>query len=391
MPKRVSAVVISVSGLIWTLTTATSSLMACVLCANQGDPLSVEIERARLVVFGAVTSSRLKPNAVEGVSEFAIEAVLKDDGSLKDRKSIPISRYVPANPSIKFLVFIDVVDGTFDAYRSLVFRSNRVVDYLRRMPARAQSGSSDQNVARLKYLFDYLNDTEPEIAADAFKEFAVTSDRDVALAAPHFSAEKLRQWLIDPKTDPSRLSLYGYLLGACGSRAADAALLKNSILRPDERLANAVDGLLAGLIQLDPEEGWRLAKELLQRGDLSFVRKRGILTTLAFLYSAHREAVQEQVAAITGLMLLQPDIMDLAIEHLRRWQLWTHTEQILSQYGKPAASAPMTQRSIIRYALSCAAVEGHPKAKPFLEDLRRSSPDLVKEVEEGLRNDALPR
>lgn len=391
MPTRVLAVVVSLASLIWAWTASTSPLTACVLCANQGDPLSVEIERARLVVFGAVTSSRLKPNAVEGVSEFAIEAVLKDDGSLKERKSIPISRYVPANPSIKFLVFIDVVDGTFDAYRSLVFRSNRVVDYLRRMPAKAQPGSGATNVARLKYLFDYLNDAEAEIAADAFKEFAMTNDREVALAAPHFSPEKLRQWLVDPKTDPSRLSLYGYLLGACGSRAADAPLLKNSILQPDERLANAVDGLLAGLIQLAPEDGWQLAKELLQRGNLSFVRKRGILTTLAFLYAAHRESVQEQVTAIAGLMLHQADIMDLAIEHLRRWQLWTHTELILSQYGTPAASAPMTQRSIIRYALSCAAVEGHPKAKAFLADLRRSSPALVKEIEEGLRNDALPR
>jgi hypothetical protein len=364
---------------------------ACVLCINLGDPLSIEMERAKLVVFGSVTSSRVKPNSLEGTSEFAIEAVLKDDGTLKDRKTIPINRYVPANPAIKFMIFVDVVDGTFDAYRSLVFKSPRVVSYLKNMPAKAKPGTNESNTPRLRYVFDFLNDAEPEIAADAYKEFATIPDRDVALAAPHFSAERLRQWLTDPKTDPARLSLYGYLLGACGTKGADAPLLKNCILRPDERMGNAIDGLLAGLIQLDPSEGWRLAQELLKRDDLSFVRKRGILTTLTFLHAAHGEAVRPQVAATVGLMLKQPDILDLAIEHLRQWRLWTHTDVILAQYGTPAAAAPMTQRNIIRYALTCAAAGDQPRATAFITELRRTRPELVQEVEEGLRSDVLPR
>lgn len=370
---------------------ATAPALACVLCINQGDPLSIEIDRAKLVVFGAVTSSRVKPNSIEGTSEFAIEAVLKDDGTLKDRKTIPINRYVPANPAIKFMIFIDVVEGTFDAYRSLVFKTPRVVTYLKEMPAKAKPGSNETNAPRLRYLFDFLNDAEPEIAADAYKEFATSTNRDVALAAPHFSAEKLRLWLTDPKTDPTRLSLYGFLLGACGTKGADAPLLKNCILRPDERMGNAIDGLLAGLIQLDPSDGWRVAQELLQRDDLSFVRKRGMLTTLTFLYSAHGEAVQPQVVATVGLMLKQPDIMDLAIEHLRQWRLWAHTDVILAQFGTPAATAPMTQRNIIRYALTCSAAGDQPRATAFIMELRRARPDLVKEVEEGLRSDALPR
>ncbi|HMP01308.1 MAG TPA: hypothetical protein PKD86_06185 [Gemmatales bacterium] len=366
-------------------------VQACVLCVNLGDPFTIEIERARLVVFGSVASSRLNPNAVDGTSEFLIEAVIKDDGTLKERKTIPINRYVPANPKIKFMIFVDVVDGAYDVYRSLVFSTDRVVNYLKNLPPRGKAETDETMAARLRYLFDFLNDAEPEVAADAYKEFATSSNRSVALAAPSFSADKLRTWLTDPKTDPARLSLYGYLLGACGDPARDVALLKGCVLRPDERMSNAIDGLLAGLIQLNPAEGWRVAQDVVTTSEMSFVRKRGVLTTMTFLYSAHGAAVKPQVLALSGLMLKQADIMDLVMEHLRRWQLWDHTDVILGLYGTPAAAAPMTQRNIVRYALSCGATAHHAKAAAFIAELRRTRPDFVKDVEEGLRLEALPR
>ena len=71
---------------------------------------------------------------------------------------------------------------------------------------------------------------------------------------------------------------------------------------------------------------------------------------------------------------------DLAVEDLRQWREWGLTAEVLAQYGKPTHAAPMVRRAIVRYVLTCP----RPEARQFSEQLRRTDPQLLREVEESL-------
>ena len=82
-------------------------------------------------------------------------------------------------------------------------------------------------------------------------------------------------------------------------------------------------------------------------------------------------------------VLPEGDLADLAIEDLRRWQMWDMTADVLSQYGKKSHSAPIMRRAILRYALSAAV--SNAEAAKFVAERRQQEPALLKEVEESLQ------
>jgi hypothetical protein len=358
---------------------------ACDLCAPQGPPLSVQVEQARMVLFGPVVSSRLGLDGTSGTSELKIEAVVKPDDHIKGRATVSLPRYVPADPKVKFLVFLDIVKGQLDPYRGVAFNSGTIVNYLRNAPASDPKADPQVRAERLRYFFKFLNDQEPEIAADAFKEWATASNLEVGLAAGKLSAEELRAWLMNPKTPAPRLSLYSFLLGACGTEK-DAELLRRLILNPDDRMGTAIDGLLAGYIRLRPDDGWKLTLEVAGDPKRPFTQRHAIVRLLRFYHGYQPQEARDHLLRCTAVLLKQPDIMDIAVDQLRQWKLWNLTDQVLALYKTKDADAPITKRAIIRYALSCPETS----AKQFIKELRRTEADLVNDVQESLRIEAPP-
>ena len=360
---------------------------ACDLCTPQGPPLSRHVHNARFVVFGPIVSAKLGADNLSGTSEVKIEGLVKTNGTLKENDTLTLPRYAPPDPKFKYLIFVDVVKGQLDPYLVIPFPANtRVVAYLKNAPPYDPQAKPEDKARRLLYYFKPLQDPEPEIAADAYKEWATASNLEVGLAAPHVSAADLRAWLLDPKTPTMRLSLYGFLLGACGTDQ-DADLLRRMVLNPNERTGNALDGLLAGYIRLRPQDGWKLTLEVLGDTRRPFLQRHSILRLLRFYHGYQPREAREPILRCMAQMLSQPDMLDLAIDQLRSWQLWELTGRILALWGTKDADAPVTKRSIIRYALLCPL----PEAKQFVAMVRQQDPRLVKEVEENLPFEARPR
>jgi hypothetical protein len=357
------------------LLTLAAAGQACDLCPNQGQPLSQELTQARAVVFGPIVNAKLGLDGTSGTSQLQVDAVIKPDPIIKDQKLITLPRYVPPDPKVKFLVTLDVVRGQLDPYRGIAFNSPRVVKYLQDAPQKRPEATPETNAERLRYFFQYLNDAEAEIASDAFKEWASASNREVGLVANKLKPDELRKWLVDPQTPSHRLSLYGFLLGACGNER-DADLLRRFILNPDERMGPALDGLLAGLIKLNDREGWRLTKQILDDDKRSFTQRHSVLRMLRFYHGYLPNETRQHLLECGGIMLGEADLIDLAIDHLRQWQMWDLTPRLLGLYGTKEASAPITKRAIIRYALACP----QPEAKRFIEEMKAKDPDLVQEV-----------
>lgn len=355
--------------------------VACDLCPQSGAPLSYEIKNAKMVVFGHVTNAKFGLDRNTGSTELAIDAMIKADPQFKDLKTITLPGYTPPDPNVKgFLVMLDAPKGRLDPYRGIACSSDRIVRYLQDSPPFLDDKAPvDRRGERLLYYFKHLNDSESDIAFDAYKEWAMAGNREVGSVASKVSAKDLRTWLVDPKTPTSRLSLYAFLLGACGNDT-DAELLKRFVLTRDDRVTPALDGLLAGLIRLRPEEGWKLTEQVITESKLPFTQRYSVLRLLRFCYGSQPDHYRGQVLRCCTL-LLSSDVQDLTVDDLRKWQLWDLTDQVLSLWGED--KAPITKRAIVRYCLICPDA----KSKKFIEKMQRQDPKLVKEVELTLQSE----
>jgi hypothetical protein len=361
---------------------------ACSLCFNIKQTGTLRQEAlsptARLVLFGTLSNARLTSDRGAGTTDFTISAVLRADPTLSEpqRKQkgdvVVLPHYLPPERPgavVHCLAFCDVIGGRCDPYRPLIV-SPVAATYLRDalvLPA-------NDVRARLLYFFRYLDHADEMLSRDAFMEFVKASDREVGEIAPGLPAAKLRAWLRDPKTAEYRLGLYAFLLGGHGS-AADRAWFEDQLAHPTERTAGAFDGILGGYIRLRSREGWELASRILRDGKYSLPVRLAVVRTLRFYHAWKPVETQAQLLAALAAILAQGELADLAVEELRQWRVWDLTEKVLALYGRPGLDAPLQRRAIVRYALCCPL----PRARDFVESLRKQERELVDEIEEAIR------
>ncbi|HEV3263704.1 MAG TPA: hypothetical protein VG013_43115 [Gemmataceae bacterium] len=359
--------------------------LACILCQGGGQvpTLRESAERAKLVLYGTLANPQLDAANDSGTVDLKIRTVLKPDPFIKGKRVVQLQHYVPvdAKDPPKFLAFCDVYQDKdkrdqLDAYWGVQVKSAAVAAYLQGILA---LDPKDRTRALL-YFFKYLDDGDPLISNDAYVEFAKANDKEIGQVAGKLSASKLRGWLQSDKTPANRLSLYAFLLGACGTDK-DADLLRGLIRKPNERMAGAIDGLLGGYIRLRPREGWDVVVSILQDENKPFPERFNVLRTVRFYHGWKPDDTRREVLRAVAGTLGEGDFADMTIDDLRRWELWDLTGDVLAQFGKKSHAAPIMRRTIVRYALCCPK----PEAARFVADVRRREPDLVKDVEEELQ------
>jgi hypothetical protein len=243
-------------------------------------------------------------------------------------------------------------------------------------------------VKLMRYAFDYLDHKDQTVATDAYHEFVTAGDPDIRTAAKGLAPEKLRGWLRDEKTPATRLRLYGYLLGNCGTKA-DAALLRKLLdrLTRHEDGSPVCDGILTGYTLLDPKEGWAYARELFKRPNADFIGRYSALRAARYFHTTHPGVLtQKDILGVVSLALEQPDMADLPVNDLRQWKCWELTDAVLALFDNKDFDIPIVRRNVVRYALQCP----DPKATRFVAELRKKDPDLVAAAEEYLRQEKPP-
>jgi hypothetical protein len=351
---------------------------ACTYCDPSNQKLQTfrqEASNSKFVVVGHLSNPRLVGD--NGFTDLVVEHVVKDDPALGKQKTITLSRWSPVDPKKppRLLVFFDVYEGKFDPFRGVTLRGTDVPAYLRG----ALELDDRDRVAALLYFFKHLDSPDPDVAADAFLEFAKATDQEVGAVGPKLDPTKLRKLLADPKTPPDRLGLFAFLLGACGTKA-DADTLLALLSRSDERTSAALGGLLGGLIEMRADDGWKLAVAMLEDPKRPFNDKLSVLGTLRFYHAYRPTEHRKPILAGMAAVISRGDMADMAVEDLRRWKWWDLTKHILTQFGKPTHAAPLVKNALVRYALTCPDAA----AAAFVKNLRAADPELVREVEEAL-------
>jgi hypothetical protein len=335
---------------------------------------------ANFAVLGTLGNPRLVGE--NGFTDLIIEQIVVGDKVLGQQKVLTLSGYIPFDPKKppRYVIFGDVIDGKINISRGSPVTGTGVGDYLR-----ASLQIDDRDRAKvMKFCYEHLDSTDPDVADDAFFEFAKASDQEVTALAGKLPPDKFRKLLKDP-AHPERHGISAYLLGACGT-TEDAALIAGMIRAGDERGNPALSGLLGGLIELRPQEGWAETVRILGNPKRHFSDRLAALGTLRFYHAGKGDAYRKEILQGLAAVVEQGDMADMAVEDLRHWKWWDMTKQVLEQYGKPTHAAPLVKRSIIRYALCCPDAS----AGEFVNTRRRTESDVVSNVERSLEFERAP-
>jgi hypothetical protein len=351
---------------------------ACSICDPSSQKLQTfrqEARTSKFVVIGTLSNPRLVGD--NGYTDLNVDQVVKDDPALGKQKTLTLPRWTPVDPKKppRVMVFFDVYEGKLDPFRGVTLRGSGTADYVRGGLALDER----DRVATLLYYFRYLDSTDPDVAADAFLEFAKATDQEIGAVGPKLDPAKLRKLLADAKTPPERLGVFAFLLGSCGTKA-DADTLATMVDKSDDRTAGALSGVLGGLIEMRPEVGWKRTVALIEDPKRPYQDKLAALGTLRFFHAYQPEQYRKPILAGMAAVVARGDMADMAIEDLRRWKWWDLTKHVVAQYNQPTHGAPLVKNAILRYALTCP----DETAAAFIKTVAASEPALLREVQESL-------
>jgi hypothetical protein len=358
---------------------------ACPFCPSAQQTLLGEVNQAHLIVFGTLTNAQRDPNEFgKGTTDMDIEVVVKDHQYLKGKKKITLPRYVPADPKVKskYLVFCEIYKGELDPYRGeAVPPDSKIAEYLK-----GAIELKDKDMpAKLQYFFKHFDSPDWYISGDAFQEFSNAEYKDVRVAAAKMDPDHLLKMLKDPNTSIARYGLIGLLFGHCGKGETHAKALRDFVSDPKVKQATGLDGLLAGVIMLDPKGGLEFVAGIIKDTSEDFTVRYAALRCLRFFWEYRDDVVKKATIVDTMLPLLdQADIADLAVEDLRKWERWDQAAKLVELFDKPTHDIPIIQRSIIKFALAapatdktCAAFLEKMKADPKQSERLRDLQELL--------------
>lgn len=362
----------------WMLAAVSAS--ACELCGSmaQRTSLTHEFSQAQVIVYGHLANPMFTNKAGSGTTEFHFDQIIKDDPALPRQKMMLVSRYLPIlDPKSppKYVMFFRSTKQGLQLASGKEVANKAALDFVAELHRlREEPGKMMVHAAK------HFDHADPLIADEAFMLFAKADDKLIAEHAAKLSPVNLRKLVKDPDMESERLSLFAYLLGACGN-SDDADLLGSLAKNPQPRHYKAFEGILAGYITIRPKDGWATAQQLLHNDKQNFLLRYATLRTLRFYYNANPKEHGPQVMQGLASAIGHPDIADIAIEDMRRWKRWEHTKLVLSCWDKKSHQSPITRQSVVRFALACQ----EPDARAFLERARQQDPELVKRMEEELK------
>jgi len=351
---------------------------ACPFCTMQGQTLTGEVNQAVMVLHGKLVNA----NEAKETTDIEIETVIKDNPVRGKAMKLTLNRFIDLShltDKDRFIVFCDIFRNNIDPFRGMhLMKDSKLPEYLR-----GALQVKDRPIGqRLRFFFDFLDNSDIDISNDAYKEFGNTDYKDFRPMAKDLPANRVIGWLTNKETPSFRMGLYASMLGHCG-KEKDAAVLRKLLDDHDRRAGSGVDGVMAAYTMLKPREGWSYIGGVLKNGKEDFMVRYAALRAVRFLHDYRQDvATKEQLVEGLCVLLNQDDIADLAIEDLRKWQCCDQADKVLAVVKTTAYKQPIVRRAILRYCLQC---QGNAAANAYVAERRKADPKAVEEAEELLK------
>lgn len=366
-----------------------SSATSCPFCSAPALSLTEQLSQNDAAIVCKWVKADKDENEKTASTTYEIVRILKapkkETDAVNVGDKITLARYRKSKPNETFLIL--GVQGPAIEWGVPLEVDKASVDYIANAP------SPDTPTAkRLVYFLKYLEHKDDLVSNDAYAEFAAAPYKDVAKIHKEIPRDNIRKWVKDPETNPTRLGLYGLMLGLCGNKD-DIKLMEEKITAKTEDFRLGIDGVMYGYLILAKEKGLKvLEKTKLQDKEVPFSETYAAMQAMRYVWRYHPDHIsKKRLRQAMRLLLERPEYADLVIADLSRWQDWEVQDRLMEIYDDEAYSIPSVKRAIIRYMFQCAKFKPSDKqpeppkhavkAKRYLDTLRAKDPKFVQDVE----------
>jgi len=346
---------------------------ACPFCAAVSLTFSEEIGNSQVAVIAKLVEPPPKPASDAPPStldvakaKFEVLTVLKGEKDLGDNRTIEVVYFGEAAPGTTFLVM--GIDPPAINWGTPIAISERGIDYVKKAIQLPKEGPD-----RMAFFQEYLEDKDEMLARDAYDEFAKTPYAGVIALKDRMHHDKLIEWIKSPQVPVSHRRLYLTMLGVCG-KPEDTPLLEEMIKSKDRQTKGALDALVAAYLTLKGPDGMPLIEELfLKNKDAEYTDTYAAIMALRFHGTEEKIIPKDRLLAGIRTMLERPQLADLVIPDLARWEDWSVMDRLVELFKNADEDSNWVRVPVINYLRACPL----PEAKDKIAELAKVDPDAV--------------
>ena len=358
---------------------ASQVALACPFCSAPSLTLTEQLTQADAAVLVKWVDGKPPTEKSAGSTTYSIVEVSRGSKeTLKKDDKLTVPRYRAGKKDDLFLLF-----GTKDKeidWSSPLEVTEVTYQYIVQAPS-----SESPTTKRLEYFLKFLEFSDQLVSNDAYGEFANAPYEDIVKIKDKMDRTKIAKWVVNKETSPTRLGLYGLLLGLCGNED-DAKMMEKKIEEQTQDFRLGIDGLISGYLLLTGEKGMEtIDKSKLRDKKAPFSETYAAMQALRFMWTYGNGRVsKDRLRQSMRELLDRPELADLVVADLARWEDWSVQERLMKLYGQGEYSIPSIKRAIVRYLLTAAKVQ-----PPKGDEIKKDDPTATKSKPDELPASAL--
>ena len=347
---------------------------ACPFCAAVSQTFTEEMDSMDAVVIGEL--AKLPPKEAGDANSagreppkatFKIAQILKGDALLKGTSTIETIYFGDAKVGKPFLIM--AVDPPKLMWSTPLQLTDRARGYVPRLLALPKEGPE-----RLDFFQKYLEDEDEMLARDAYDEFAKAPYATVQALKDKMDHDRLVSWIQDPDVPASRRRLYLTMLGVCGGES-DLPLLEKLLESEDRKAKAGLDALIGCYLTLKGPDGMPLVEDLFLKNEKAeYADTYAAIMALRFHGSETDVVPRERIIEGLRYMLNRPQLADLVIPDLARWEDWSSMPRLVQLFKEADEKSSWVRVPVINYLRACPK----PEAKDTIRELEKIDPAAVK-------------
>ena len=350
----------------------------CPFCGTVARTFSEEIHDSDVAVIARLIevpapSADASQNASATIkpAKFQILKVLKGQELLKGKKDFETLYFGTSVAGTEFLAMAFEEKPQL-AWSTPIEITTPVKPYLETILTLSKEGPD-----RLAFFQNYLESGEDLLARDAYDEFAKAPYKDVIGLKDRMKHEQLVQWIKDPKITASHRRLYLTMLGVCGNKN-DAEMLEAMIENDSPAGKAGLDAMVAAYLTLKGPEGVSLIEDrFLKNKDAEYTETYATIMALRFHGQEEKIIPKQRLIEALRCMLDRPQLADLVIPDLARWEDWGSMESLVKLFKESNDETDWVRVPVINFLRACPL----PEAKKHLEEIAKTSPEIIKRAD----------
>lgn len=300
-------------------------------------------------------------------ARFEVVRVLKGESLIRAGQRLETIYLGKGQPGDSFLIM--GIDPATPLWSTPLLLSDRAVKYLEKIVSLPKDGAG-----RYPFFLDYLEDADPLLARDAYDELAGASYATLRSLKSHLRREQLLDWVQDRDVSATRRRLYFVMLGICGNEQ-DLPLLERLMASADRQDRQGLDMIIFCYLALRGEAGLdKVQDAFLKDRECEYADTSACLAALRFHAQEGVDLSPPQVLPSLRLMLDRPDLADLVVPDLVRWQDWSVMDKLMQLFASADEKTSWVRVPVINYLRACPL----PKAKEHLAECERIDPQSVR-------------